>query len=282
MLVNGEFVDDQIVRIEAAQLKEQLLAGMPTDGDRLGVELRARDLAKERVIERTLLRQEACKDPTPIPPDLIEVELKRHQEQNPQATGCLLPRDMETLRTEIETDLRLRRFVGAIIANVPKPTATEVKALYRNARESLTVPESVRVAHIVKNVDESTSEEEALRAIQQIESLLEQGASFEQVADEHSDCPGRGGDLGHLTRGEMVEEFDAHVFDLPVGAVSKVFRTPFGFHIAKVLEREGAHLPTLAEVRADLEQSMWLREKKAALSDYMERVRQRAEVRRSR
>ena len=281
MLVNGEFVDDQVVRLEAAKMKELLLARMP-DGDQLGIELEARDLAKERVIERILLRQEACKDPTPVPAELIEAELKQDQEQNPQATGCLLPRDVETLRTEIETDLRIQRFVGVITANVPKPTTAEVKALYRSARESLTVPESIRVAHIVKNVDESTSEEEALSAIQRIESLLERGASFEQVADEHSDCPGRGGDLGHFFRGEMVEEFDASVFDLPVGVVSQVFRTPFGFHVAKVLERAGEHLPTLAEVRADLEHRMWLQQKQNALKDYMKQVRQRAEVRRSR
>ncbi len=279
MYINGELVDDGLVRLEAARVKEYLRT-QARDIDPLALELRAREMARERVIEQTLLHQEAHKDPTPISAEAIAAEERKHDEQNPQS-GCLLPRDRESLRASIETDLRFQRFITAITAKIPKPTGKQVTAFYQHSKQSLVQPENIHAAHIVKNVDEATPEHEARAAIERIEELLKQGIPFEQVADEHSDCPGRGGDLGFFVRGQMVEEFDAVVFNLPAGAVSPIFRTPFGFHIAKVYERNEQRVPTLAEVRASLEDEMWVERKQEAVRIHMQDVRARAVVRKS-
>jgi parvulin-like peptidyl-prolyl isomerase len=280
MLINGELVDDGLVRIEAAQVKGRLrLEG--TETDEFALELRAREVARELVIERTLLRQAALKDTTAIPPIAIETEVQKYYAQNPQDAGCLLPRDQETLRANIETELRIQRFLTTLTAHVAKPTGKQVTAFYQYVKQSLTLPETIHAAHIVKNVDESTSESEALTAMQHIQSLLQQGVPFEKVADECSDCPGRGGDLGVISRGEMVEEFEAAVFPLPVGLVSEMFRTPFGFHIAKVYEREAERIPTLNEVRSELEASIRKQAMHEVVLGHMTALRAQAEVRKS-
>jgi len=278
--INGEFVEDELVRLEAAQVKQHLREREP-DMDSLALELQVRELARERIIEQTLLQQEARRDPTPIPDEAIEAEVRKYDAQNPQQAGCLLPRDRETIRASIEMDLRIERLIASVTAKVPKPTSKQVAALYHHSKQSLVRPESIRAAHIVKNVDELTPEIEARSAIERIEALLKQGIPFEQVADEHSDCPGRGGDLGFFPRGQMVEEFDAIVFDLPVGTISPIFRTPFGFHIAKVHERRAQRIPTLAEARASLEDALWEQEKEDAVRIYLQEVRARAVVRKS-
>jgi parvulin-like peptidyl-prolyl isomerase len=280
MLVNGEFVDDGLVRVEAARVKE-FMRGQSPGIDPLALELQAREVARERIIEQTVLRQEAHKDLTPIPAQAIDAEIQRHDAQNPQQAGCLLPRDRETLRAEIEADVRVQRLIALVTANVPKPTAKQVSAMYQYTKDTLVRPENIHAAHIVKNVDEANPEIEARGAIERIQALLEQGEPFEQVADEHSDCPGRGGDLGFFARGQMVEEFDAHVFDVPAGKVSPIFQTPFGFHIAKVYERRAQRIPSLSEVRAELEDAMWLEEKQQAVRVYTQEARARAEVRKS-
>ena len=280
MYVNGELVEDELVRIEAARMKEHLRAQQP-DMEALALEMQAREMARERIIEQTLLHQAAHQDPTPISVEAIDREEKQYDAQNPQQAGCLLPRDRETLRASIETDLRVRRFIEALTAKIPKPTPKQVSAFYQHSKQLLVQPENIHAAHIVKNVDESTPETEARAAIEGIEKLLKDGAPFEQVADQHSDCPGRGGDLGFFVRGQMVDEFDEVVFNLPVGVVSPIFRTPFGFHIAKVYERRPQRIPALPEVRASLEDQMWLHAKQEAVSSYMRELRARAEVRKS-
>ena len=72
------------------------------------------------------------------------------------------------------------------------------------------------------------------------ESLLVQvnkGADFAELAKKNSQDPGsgaQGGDLGWNRRGAMVKEFDEMMFALPVGRVSPVVETAFGYHIIKV------------------------------------------------
>lgn len=81
----------------------------------------------------------------------------------------------------------------------------------------------------------SRSQAEAQTQIQQIESELDTGADFAELARKHSDCPSsaRGGDLGSFGRGQMVGPFEEAAFGLPVGGTSGVVETPFGYHIIK-------------------------------------------------
>lgn len=68
---------------------------------------------------------------------------------------------------------------------------------------------------------------------------IENGASFEGVAAEHSQCPsGRdGGDLGQFGPGQMVPEFDKAVFTGDVGVLYGPIQTQFGFHLLEVTGR---------------------------------------------
>lgn len=79
------------------------------------------------------------------------------------------------------------------------------------------------------------SDLEALR-----DDIVKGGQDFAEVARTWSDDTSaeRGGDLGTFGRGDMVPEFEQVAFALPVGQVSEVFQSPFGFHIVKVEERK--------------------------------------------
>jgi parvulin-like peptidyl-prolyl isomerase len=79
------------------------------------------------------------------------------------------------------------------------------------------------------------SKEEAQTKISALEAELAGGADFAALARTHSDCPSRaqGGDLGKFGPGQMVPEFERSAFGLPVGGVSGVIETPFGYHLIK-------------------------------------------------
>ena len=70
----------------------------------------------------------------------------------------------------------------------------------------------------------------------------EKSAKFAELAKENSDCPSgaKGGDLGFFTHGQMVPEFDKAAFELPVGKVSDIVKTKFGYHIILVTEKKPA------------------------------------------
>ena len=70
----------------------------------------------------------------------------------------------------------------------------------------------------------------------------EKAAKFAELAKANSDCPSgaKGGDLGFFTHGQMVPEFDKAAFELPVGKVSDIVKTSFGYHIILVTEKKPA------------------------------------------
>lgn len=64
---------------------------------------------------------------------------------------------------------------------------------------------------------------------------LAEGASFEQLAKDFSECPSgkEGGNLGEFGKGMMVPSFEKAAFQLLPGEVSGIVRTQFGFHLIK-------------------------------------------------
>jgi peptidyl-prolyl cis-trans isomerase C len=62
---------------------------------------------------------------------------------------------------------------------------------------------------------------------------LEQGSTFEELAQKFSKCPSkaRGGDLGEFGKGRMVPTFEEAAFALKVDEVSGPVRTQFGYHL---------------------------------------------------
>jgi len=280
MFINGEYVDDELIRLEAQSLRAEVEGQMP-DSDELEVGMRAREYARENVIERILVQQTAKRDPTPIPNQAIEKALEQYYSREVREAACMLPRDRETLRRTIELDLRVERLLQKITATIPRPKSGEIVAYYEESKLSFCTPEMVHAAHIIKNIEETANESEALATITEIEALLKNGASFEELADQYSDCPGRGGDLGFFPRGEMVEEFESVVFSLAPGETSKIFRSPFGYHIAKLYERKPAGVRSLNDVRGEIERLIWEQKKQQAVRSFIRDLRLQAEIRRS-
>jgi PPIC-type peptidyl-prolyl cis-trans isomerase-like protein len=101
--------------------------------------------------------------------------------------------------------------------------------------------------HILIRVPESAAATVEQQKEQQVQGLLRRvqgGASFAQLARQHSDDPGsktRGGYLSPVGRGRFVPAFDTVAWALAPGALSGVVRSPFGFHIIR--------RPPLEEVR---------------------------------
>ena len=136
----------------------------------------------------------------------------------------------------------------------------------------------VHAAHIVKNVGDGITEETASQEIASIQQRLRAGETFESLADFDSDCPGNGGDLGCFPRGKMVEEFDRVIFSLNPGVISEIFRTPFGFHIAKVKEHFPEYLKSLTEVREEVGKQLRKAKEKKAVERFIDDLRAKAEI----
>lgn len=281
-IVNGEQIEDAEVRQEAKLIYERLMEERAPNESPLTINLRASEWALENVIERTLLRQAALKDAEPIAPEVLEVAIDQIQSQSPGRSGCVLPGSEQAYRRQVEVNLCIERLIGKLTERIARPKHKEVIEYYQKNRGAFYVPELVHAAHIVKNVGPEVDEEAGRAAIANAHAELQNGRSFEEVADEFSDCPGRGGDLGFFPRGQMVEEFENVVFALQPGQVSGIFRTPFGFHIAKLYEKKPEGHRPFPEVRAEIEQALHNQKKDQAVGHFVDELRVSAEIRKTR
>lgn len=95
-----------------------------------------------------------------------------------------------------------------------------------------------------------TKEEAKAKANELLQKINSNPDSFADLAKENSDDPGSkntGGIYDDVSKGQMVPEFDAFLFDNPVGKTG-VVETDFGFHVMKVLDKyEAVQLATIAK-----------------------------------
>ena len=162
---------------------------------------------------------------------------------------------------------------------MPPPKHKEVGDYYKKYKAQFSNPEMMHAAHIVEIVIEITDEQTALAAIQEAEAELKRGVPFQEVADRYSDCAGNGGDLGYFPRGEMVDEFDRVVFALSPNETSGIFRTGFGFHIARCIDRDPAGLRSLADVKQDIERMLHREKQERALEQFVDSLKAGADIR---
>ena len=114
-----------------------------------------------------------------------------------------------------------------------------VKLLDRRSKDTPIVITQTHARHILIKTSELVSENEAKSRLQEIKQLIDKGASFAEEARLHSEdgSASQGGDLGWLSPGETVPEFEKPMNTLKVGQVSGLVQSGFGWHLIQVLAR---------------------------------------------
>jgi len=104
----------------------------------------------------------------------------------------------------------------------------------------------INASHILINCAENASPKDTLAAYNKILELrkrITKGETFEDVAKNHSEDPSasrNNGNLGWFSAFYMIYPFETQSYTTPKGQVSMPFRTKFGYHIVKVIERRPA------------------------------------------
>ena len=115
----------------------------------------------------------------------------------------------------------------------------------------------LRTAHIMKSYGQNPSEEEVAKSKKEIDDIyvqLKSGVDFAELAENESDDNGSaryGGMLPWFGKGRMVPEFEQQTYALKrMGDITEPFRTAYGWHIAKLIERRG--IGSLLEKRQEI------------------------------
>jgi peptidyl-prolyl cis-trans isomerase SurA len=154
-----------------------------------------------------------------------------------------------------------------------------VKLIEKRGRNQPTVVEQTRVRHILVKVNETTSEAEAKVKIDRIKDRIDNGAKFEDVAKLNSEdtSSAKGGELGWVSPGDTVADFEQAMNKLKPGEMSAPVRTSFGWHLIQVWERRTQDV-TIEKQRQEARQAMRQRKSEEAFQDWVRQMRDRAYV----
>ena len=187
-------------------------------------------------------------DPTKLAAEMKPTtqELKDYYEKNKFAFAAPETRDVQLI---VADQIK--------VAEAIQISDAQVLSYYNSHKDQYRTKERVKARHIlISTLNKQPAETAKLKA--KAEDVLKQikaGADFGKMAEKYSDDKTnaqKGGDLGWVTRGQMLPEAEKAIFALKAGQLSDVVPVTYGFHIMQVMEKEDAHLRPMDEVRAEI------------------------------
>ena len=154
-----------------------------------------------------------------------------------------------------------------------------IKLLGKRGGSAQASIQQTRARHVLIKVNEVVSETEARRKMENLRERLVNGGDFAELARLYSQdgSAAKGGDLGWISPGDTVPEFETAMDALKDKEVSPVVQSPFGMHLIQVLERRQRDVSGERQ-RATARQALRERKLDEAYQDWLRQIRDRAYV----
>jgi len=219
-------------------------------------QLRSRTI--ESLIEQKLMIAQAVKDTITVDPEILDQRVEQRISYLIERVGSTdaLEKAFRSNMKKIRKDTRKIVEEQLLVEKVRqehfqgiKLSRREVESFYNTYKDSIpSMKESVVISHILKNVSASdAAQTEAFSKISELKKRVDSGENFEELAKQFSQDPAsavKGGDLGMISRGDFVTEFETAAFALNDGEISEVVQTQFGYHVIQMIERRGEKIRT--------------------------------------
>jgi len=229
----------------------------------------------DQVIERKILVQEARRLGIKISQEelnqaISEIKMDYFGEGFGEKLG-LKGTTLEEWKNRLEEKLLAEKVIRGAFYPLEKIDEKEALQYYEDHRSSFQIAQKVRARQIVV-----ADGEEAI----QILKRLKKGESFEKLAREKSLGPEKvqGGDLGYFSQGEKPTEFDS-VFEMEVGAVSEVIKSPYGYHIFRLEEKIQPRQIPFEEAKLEILQELGRKKGEENYQKWLKDLKGRAIVR---
>jgi peptidyl-prolyl cis-trans isomerase SurA len=154
-----------------------------------------------------------------------------------------------------------------------------IKLVDKRGNETPVIIQQTHARHILIRLNEVVSEADAKQRLVNLKERIENGTSFAELARLQSEdaSASRGGDLGWLSPGDTVPEFERAMNALEPGQVSDPVQSPFGWHLIQVIERRSEDMSKERQ-RVLARQAIRTRKADEAYQEWVRQQRDRAYI----
>lgn len=279
--------DDEIVltinneKITSKQFKKMLVGQKKIFRIQNTQELKPEELVwiKNRVLDEivknTLLKQEIAKNNITIDQNILDEALEEAKEGYIEGafekTLSLEGISIDDWENSIKNKLLTKKLIHLHVNSKVSLSEKELQDYFDKNNNEFHKKEQVRALHIM------VESEEEIREIQK--ELQRKHKTFSDLAREYSLGPegAQGGDLGYFEAGQMPEEFD-DVFKLEIDKVSGIIRTPYGFHLFKVVDKIEERKMNFDESKSSIEKILLEDLQDKAFQEWFLKLKQNSKI----
>ena len=279
--VNDQLIPTWAIERQAQSLFDQVAKGMQGRPQEV-IQLAAIDLAKERMIDQSLMAQESSRRKYQIDPEEVNKGIKRWMKENGGKKAIEKAKhpaikNREDLRREILAQLRYNRLLEEE-SSCEIPTEKEAREYYENRPDLFTSEEMVSASHILKKASSEKEFKVSEEHIQAIRQRLLSGEDFVKCVQEESDDGGNDGNLGSFGKGRMVPEFEKVAFSLEPDQLSEPVKTQFGWHLVKLHEKQEPKITPFDELKEKIIEYLHERKKDKVFDSFLDDLKAKATI----
>lgn len=263
--IDGEPVSLEEFRAQAAFM------GMGSDPSQLTPELRKAVL--ESLVRRRLVAVEAKRNGIRLTPEELarEEHLLRRGVDDKDFERFLATQglDYAQWRRVLAGELLTRKTLDLLFTPRVEPGPEQVRDYYQAHKEEFKHPQRILAQHVL--LPDRKRAEQLLR-------LVAAGQDLAQAARQVGASSGEGLRPTWLSQGHMPPALEKKIFALKPGKVAGPFKSDYGLHVIKVLDKEPAGYLSLAQAAPSIQRRLAARKKEALATQWLERLRRKAKV----
>jgi len=242
-----------------------------------------------RMIDNLLMEQESRKTGVTVRNEEVTDAINDMQKQrkiSPEEFRKAMQREGITLdayRKDIRDQLVRLKLIRRDIKSKVAVTDEEIGEYYRKHREDYDGKEAVRIRQILLLLpkEENPAVKEKLRAdADAIHKRLLNGEPFEPLSAKFSQGPAaaEGGDIGYIEKGMIHSEVEDAAFSLPLNQISGVIESSVGFHIVQVVDRRGAGIKAIENVREEIREKIDREKMEKKFGEWLVELRKKSHI----
>lgn len=279
--INEQVIPDWAIERQAEALFENVAKGMPGKPREI-IMMSALDLAKERLIDQTLMAQESRRRKYKVDSVDLQKKVKLWLKQNGgkkafEKINNPMVQNLEDLKREVSDQIRFNQLLEeeSQCEDVPE---SEALKYYEDRPELFRIEEQLSASHILKMAKTEEEFDRALETAREWRERLVKGDDFTALVQAESDDKGNDGNLGTFGRGRMVPEFEKAAYALQAGELSEPVKTQFGWHLIQLHERIEETVTPFEEIKEKVIEFLTERKKDKVFERFLDGLKAEATI----
>ena len=187
---------------------------------------------------------------------------------------------MSNLKDRYRDQIMMKKLVDYEVKSKISVLPSDVSAYYEKHRSDFRDGDKYRVKNILIKAKDAVSMELVKVEIDDIYKKLKEGGDFDELAKQFSQGPNaeKGGDMGYIERGQMLEALDNIIFKLKPGEFSEPVKSEIGYHIFKVEDIQYGKQGSLEETQKDIQMMLFQIKFKEKVDEWLAGLKKKAYI----